>query len=115
MARTSVGTWFRNALGKSGGNSKAKSVQPGSTVLTNTGTVMGTVASIWHGADATDGSVHEDTILVQKSDGGNDGLLYIPASAVASMTEKGVVLTVDTEQVAARGWRFRPIWMPVEG
>jgi hypothetical protein len=80
-------------------------------VLANEGTVLGTIAVVWRGADATDGAPHDDTYGVKKPDASDTSMLFIPSSAVAQVSDKGVTLNVGENQVGPRGWRFRPAWL----
>lgn len=116
MARKTIGAWIRQALGANGAGSKqgpaGASPYMGKQVITNEGIVLGTVTAMWRGTDATDHSSHEDTLGVQRPEQDRDGLLYIPSSAIARESAQGIVLTVDESQVGARGWRFRPEWLP---
>jgi hypothetical protein len=80
-------------------------------VITNEGSVLGTITAVWRGVDATDGAAHEDTLGVQRPEGDDTGLLYIPSGAIARLSDKGAILTVDGAQVGPRGWRFRPAWL----
>lgn len=116
MARTTLGAWIRQAFGRQGtaprpGTGGADG-RIGKPVLTNDGVVLGTIASVWQGADATDGVPHEETLGVQRPEQDVEDRLYIPATAIARMSAQGVILTVDMTQVTARGWRYRPDWIP---
>jgi hypothetical protein len=110
MARKTIGAWIQQALG--GQKTGTATARIGNQVITNEGTVLGTVTGVWRGADATDHAPHEDTLCVQRSEQGDAALLYIPAGAIARVSDQSVVLMVDGAQVTARGWRFRPGWLP---
>jgi hypothetical protein len=109
MARKSIGAWVRQALG--GQSKDGTSPRIGMQVLASDDTVLGTITAIWPGADATDHAAHEDTLGVQRPAQTDAALLYIPSNAIARTSKDGIVLTVDEEQVIARGWRFRPGWL----
>jgi len=115
MARKTIGSWFHGL----GGKKADAGAQIGNQVITNEGTVLGTITVMWKGADATDHATHEDTLGVRQSEHPEESLLYIPSGAIARVSDQGVVLTVDSGQVAARGWRFRPGWLaqdaPLDG
>lgn len=110
MARMTIGARIRQVLGRGSTNSAGPSI--GNQVITNEGTVLGTITAIWKGADATDHAPHEDTLYVQRPDQEATSPLYVPAGAIARMSDQGVVLAVDGAQAIARGWRFRPGWLP---
>lgn len=110
MARKTLGAWLHHALGGRGAAGAVPRV--GNSVITNEGAVLGTIAAIWSGSAATDGASHEETLGVRRSEQDETDLLYIPSSAIARVSEQGVVLTVDGTQVVARGWRHRPAWLP---
>ena len=118
MAHKTIGAWIRGALGGHGGVAQQKvggaSPHIGRQVITSDGIVLGTVTTAWQGADATDRAPHEDTLGVRRSDHDVEGLLYIPSHAIARLSDQGVMLTVDEAQVTARGWRYRPGWLPQE-
>ena len=115
MGLKNVGAWIRQALGGQGANSNKAGAgadsRIGKQVLTNEGTVIGTITAVWRGTDANDQARHEDTLGVQRPEQGEAGLLYIPSSAIANETAQNVTLMVDMSQVASRGWRFRPTWL----
>ncbi len=108
MARTTIGGWFKQTFGgdKKTGNAGASSI--GMQVVTSDGVALGTVTELWRGADAADHAPHDDTYGV----GGGADLLYIPTHAVARTTGQEMHLTVAMAQVTARGWRYRPEWLP---
>ena len=109
MARTTIGGWFKQTFGggaKPTGNLGTRNI--GMTVLTSDGVALGTVTELWRGADAADHAPHDDTFGV----GEGAGLLYIPTNAVARTTNQEMHLTVAMAQVTARGWRYRPEWLP---
>ncbi|HWE61105.1 MAG TPA: hypothetical protein VHB98_05290, partial [Chloroflexota bacterium] len=62
MARKTIGAWIHQALG--GHKTGAATAGIGNQVLTNEGTVLGTITAVWKGADATDHASHEDTLCV---------------------------------------------------
>lgn len=116
MARMTLGAWIRQAFGrpdtaprpgKGGADARL-----GRQVLANDGVVLGTITAVWQGADASDGAPHEETLGVQQSEQDEKDLLFIPATAIARTSDQGVILTVDRTQVTARGWRYRPEWIP---
>lgn len=111
-----LGTWIRQALGRRGTaplrGTGGADARIGTQVLTNDGGVLGTITAVWQGADATDGAPHDETLGVQQPEHDVEGLLYIPSTAIARMSGQGVILTVDRTQVTARGWRYRPDWIP---
>jgi hypothetical protein len=116
MARKTIGTWMRQALG---GQSMGKrqgtagsSPHIGKQVSTSDGKVLGTAIALRQGADGTDGASHEDTLVVRGPEQNLTDLLYIPAAAIARVSDQGIILTVDATQVTARGWRYRPAWLP---
>jgi hypothetical protein len=110
MARTTIGGWLRQTFGggaaRQTGQVGKQSV--GMPVVTNDGAALGTIAEVWRGADAADHAPHDDTLGVR----GAEGMLYIPTHAVARVADQQVRLTVDMAQVTARGWRYRPGWLP---
>lgn len=110
MAHMTIGARIRHVLGRESTASTGPSI--GNQVITNEGIVLGTITTIWKGADATDHAPHEDTLYVQRLEQEGTSPLYIPAGAVARVSDQGVVLTVDGAQAVARGWRFRPGWLP---
>jgi hypothetical protein len=116
MARMTVGAWIRQVLGGRGTGAQDRNGSPrvGMQVITNEGVVLGTITAVWRGVDATDGATHEDTLGVQRTDGDDAGLLYIPSGAIARLSDKGAILTVGEAQVGPRGWRFRPTWLHSE-
>jgi len=115
MARMTLGAWIRQAFGRQGTASRpgkgGADARIGRQVLANDGAVLGTITAVWH-ADATDGAPHEETLGVQQADQDVNGVLYIPATAIARTSDQGIILTVDRTQVTARGWRYRPEWIP---
>lgn len=112
MARTTLGAWARQAFGKHGAAAPhdGADVRIGKQVLTNDGATVGTILSVWQSKDATDGASHDETLGIRLS--AQDSLLYIPTSAVARSSDQGLILAVDMAQVTARGWRYRPDWIP---
>jgi hypothetical protein len=118
MARKTIGAWIRQALGGHGTGPQrdrdAANRRIGKQVTTSDSVVLGTITAVWQGADATDGAPHEDTLIVQRPEQGVEGLLYIPSHAIARESDQGLILTVEEAQVTARGWRFRPGWLPQE-
>jgi hypothetical protein len=116
MARMSIGTWLRQALGGQGTGKHQGTTGPspylGKQVSTNDGSVLGTIIAVRQGTGATDGATHEDTLVVRGPVQNLADLLYIPAAAIARRSDQGVILTVDAAQVTARGWRYRPAWLP---
>lgn len=111
MAGMNVGGWLRSAFGGRGKGTQNGGARVGMQVLANEGTVLGTIATVWRGADATDGAPHDDTYGVKKPDAADTSMLFIPSSAVAKVSDKDVTLTVDEHQIGPRGWRFRPAWL----
>jgi len=118
MARMTLGARIRQAFGGKGTASRSgkggADARLGKQVLANDGVVLGTITAVWQGADAPDGAPHEETLGVQQAEQDMNGLLYIPTTAIARMSDQGVILTVDRTQVTARGWRYRPEWIPKE-
>lgn len=115
MAGMNVGAWLRSAFGGRGKNTGTGSgAQVGMQVLGNDGTLLGTITVVWPGAAATDGAPHDDTYGVRKPEADDTAMLFVPSSAVARVSEKGVTLTVDGAQVGPRGWRFRPAWLKAD-
>lgn len=112
MARKTIGTWIRQALGGHDTVATGPSPHIGRQVSTNDGSVLGTVIAVRPGMDATDGASHEDTLVVRGPVQSQEDPLYIPTSAIARASSEGVILTVDATQVTARGWRYRPAWLP---
>jgi hypothetical protein len=109
MARTTIGGWFKQTFG--GGAQKSGGVGTqsiGKKVVTSDGVALGTISELWRGADAADHAPHDDTFGV----GGGADRLYIPTNAVARTTDQELHLTVAMAQVTARGWRYRPEWLP---
>jgi len=108
MARTTIGGWFKQTFGgaKATGNLGTQSI--GMKVTTSDGVALGTVATLWRGADAADHAPHDDTFGV----GTGADRLYIPTNAVARTTGQEIHLAVAMAQVTARGWRYRPEWLP---
>jgi hypothetical protein len=106
MASRTIGGWIRQALS---GRGAAAGPRIGSRVITNEGSLLGTLTALWQGTAAADSAAREDTLEVAQ-----DGApaLYIPVSAIARVDDRGVVLAVDGTQVVARGWRLRPPWLP---
>jgi hypothetical protein len=112
MAGKNVGGWLKSLMGGRGKHSSdASGAREGMSVMGNEGTVLGTITMVWRGADATDGAPHDDTFGVRKADADDTSMMFIPSTAVARITDKGVTLTVDGTQVGPRGWRFRPAWL----
>jgi hypothetical protein len=113
MARTTIGGWIRQTFG--GGAARQTSEvgthNIGKQVVTSDGVALGTIAELWRGADAADHAPHDDTLGVGQA----EGMLYIPTNAVAQTSGQEVRLTVDMAQVTARGWRYRPGWLPGDG
>jgi hypothetical protein len=115
MARKTIGAWIRQAFGGHGAGAQDRNgAHVGMQVITNEGVVLGTITALWRSVDATDGATHEDTLGVRRPEEDDTGLLYIPSSAIARVSEEGVTLAVDGTQVGARGWRFRPTWLLAE-
>jgi hypothetical protein len=116
MARKTIGTWLRQALGGQGTGKRHGATGPspyvGKQVSTNDGNVLGTIIAVRQGTEATDGASHEDTLVVRGPVQNLADLLYIPTAAIARVSDQGVILTVDATQVTARGWRYRPAWLP---
>ncbi len=116
MARKTIGTWVRQALGGQGTGKRQGAAGPspylGKQVSTNDGSVLGTIISVRQGTEATDGASHEDTLVVRGPVQNLADFLYIPSAAIARQSGQGVSLTVDAAQVTARGWRYRPAWLP---
>jgi hypothetical protein len=84
-------------------------------VTTLDGTVLGTVSRLWLGAAATDSAKHEDTLgIVQAGKTDESGMLFIPSTAISRITGQDIALSVDHTQVTARGWQYRPSWLPKE-
>lgn len=110
MADRSVGAWLRHALGGKG--AAAGGPRIGMAVRTSEGVEVGTITAIWRGANATDGSRQEDTMEARPPAPEQGAALYVPVSAIARVEGETVALTVDGAQVAARGWRYRPGWLP---
>ncbi|MGH2346946.1 MAG: hypothetical protein ACRDG4_17105 [Chloroflexota bacterium] len=112
MARTTIGGWIRQTFGGAARETgKVGKQSIGKPVVTNDGMALGTIAELWRGADAADHAPHDDTLGVGQA----EGMLYIPTHAVASASDQEVRLTVDMAQVTARGWRYRPEWLPGDG
>jgi hypothetical protein len=110
--RQGIGAWVRQARG--GRSKDVANPRIGMQVLMSDETVLGTITAIWPGANATDHAPHEDTLGVHRPEQTDAALLYIPSNAIARMSKDGIVLTVDGEQVVARGWRFRPGWLSAD-
>ncbi len=116
MARKTVGTWLRQTLGGQGTGKQQGAAAPspyvGKQVSANDGSVLGTIIAVRQGTEATDGAAHEATLVVRGPVQNLADFLYIPATAIARQSDQGVILTVDATQVTARGWRYRPAWLP---
>jgi hypothetical protein len=41
-------------------------------------------------------------------------MIFVPSTAIGRLSEQNVALTVDVAQVTARGWRYRPSWLPAD-
>ena len=118
MASKTVSGWIHYALAEHGRVSKqdmaGASRRIGMQVRTSDDFVLGTITTVWQGADATDRAPHEDTLGVTgwRPEQGVAGQLYIPSHAIARVADQVVILTVEEAQVTARGWRHRPQWLP---
>jgi hypothetical protein len=116
MARMTIGTWIRQAFGgQSTGKQRGatgRSPYVGKQVSTNDGSVLGTITAVRLGTEASDSASHEDTLVVRGPVQNLADVLYIPSTAIARQSDQGVVLAVDAAQVTARGWRYRPAWLP---
>jgi hypothetical protein len=118
MERKTIGSWLRQALGGRGGATQqgknAAGLRVGMQVMTLDGTVLGTISALWLGADATDHAAHEDTLGVVPAQQDEQGLLFVPSTAVGRVAGQNVTLTVDQTQMRARGWQYRPTWLPAD-
>jgi len=83
-------------------------------VTTLDGTVLGTVSMLWPGSDATDHVKHEDTLGVLPDAKEVKAMLFVPSTAIGHVMDENVSLTIDRAQVTARGWQYRPKWLPAD-
>ena len=115
MESRSFGTWLRQTLGgASHRGSHASGPRVGMHVTTLDGTVLGTVSTLWPGSDATDHAKHEDTLGVLPDAKEGKAMLFVPSTAIGRVGDENVSLTVDRAQVTARGWQYRPKWLPTD-
>lgn len=116
METSSFSTWLRRTLGGLGGATRRGKNAAGPTVgmrvTTLDGSVLGTIAELWRGADATDHASHEDTLGVLPPELDGKAMLYVPSTAVGHVSGQDLALSVDLAQVTARGWQYRPNWLP---
>ncbi len=111
MARTTIGGWFKQTFGGAKPTGSVGTQSIGMKVTTSDGVALGTVAQLWRGADAADHAPHDDTFGVWGRGGPH---CIFPTNAVARTTDQEMHLTVAMAQVTARGWRYRPEWIPQE-
>ena len=116
METKTIGTWLRHTIdGLKGSVQRGKGAtgpQVGMQVTTLDGKVLGTISTVWLGKDAADHAAHEDTLGVLPSGNDGKGMIFVPSTSVGHQTEHEVSLTVDLAQVSARGWLYRPSWLP---
>ncbi|HEY0603568.1 MAG TPA: hypothetical protein VGD58_11690 [Herpetosiphonaceae bacterium] len=89
-------------------------VHEGQAVQTSDGVSLGTITRMWWGTEPVDTvtpCVDETCLEVQSSAIGWGGKLYIPCSAVASVSEQQVTLSFDAATAATKPWVDRPAWI----
>jgi hypothetical protein len=89
-------------------------IHKGQEVQTSDGVSVGTIAQVWWGTEPVDTvtpCADETCLEVQMSAIGWGNKLYIPCSAVASVSEQQVTLSCDAETAATKPWINRPAWI----
>ena len=89
-------------------------LKPGMTVATADGKKLGKIAELYYGADQLDSTGHVDEehcthLEVHAGLFGSGQVLFIPATALASVDDKHVRLNMDAATVREQGkWTRRP-------
>ena len=87
-------------------------IRKGMEIHAADGVKLGKIAEVWVGTDPVDSTTRcdEDTgSRLEVHERG--GPLYIPYSAIASVSGKSVTLNVDAATAHTKPWKHRPTWI----
>ena len=92
-------------------------IRKGMEIHTADGHTLGKVTEIWYGTDPTANNARGDEDLCSRLEVHRGfvgrAALYIPSTAIASVSSNSVVLTVDAATVDERPWHEKPHWIPI--
>jgi hypothetical protein len=91
-------------------------IHKGMEVHTADDVKLGKAQEVWFGTDPTHSGEAWDEELCSRLEVRQAGsALYVPAYAIARVSGRWVILTMDADSVAEHNWHRRPLWIPVEG
>lgn len=93
------------------GQSMVEQIREGMVVKTADGVKLGKITQIWCGSEPINSytACHDESCLEVQG-----GRLYVPCSAVADVSEKVVILSVDGATVQSKPWQQKPAWIPAD-
>jgi quinol monooxygenase YgiN len=87
-------------------------IHKGMEVRSADGVKLGKVAEVWVGSDPADSTAPWDDDACSRLEvHERGGPLYIPCSAIAGVSGKGVTLNVDATTARTMPWHYRPSWL----